>query len=101
MLLVESDLSSDGAIGPEVRINGYFNLEITPSSDWVGELRIQYSFLDDRSVWGDEYNENDFNWGDVVGRVVGWETERGGLWYRAAIPSGGYTSGSIKVRFSQ
>lgn len=101
MLLVESDLSSDGETGDPVRLVGYFNIEIIPSSDWVGELRLQYSFEDDQSRWADEYNETDFNWGDVVGRVVGLETEREGLWYRAAIPTGGYTSGSVRVRFSK
>lgn len=101
MLLVEESLSSDGAASSAVRLVGWFNVDITPSADWVGQLRIQYSFDDDRSNWQNEYNEADFNWGDVVGRVVGVEREREGVWFRAAIPAGGYTAGSIKVRFSQ
>lgn len=101
MLIQEFTLSSDGAESDALRLAGWFNIDITPSSDWSGELRIQYSFQEDQSEWKNEWNETDYNWGGETGRVVGLEHERGGVWYRIAIPAGGYTAGSIKVRFSQ
>ena len=102
MLLLESTLSSDGAVSPAVRLVGFFNVDVRPSADWQGQLRIQYSFDDAPIDWGDELTSTeDTDWGSVTGRLVGLEHERGGVWYRVAIPTGGYTAGSITVRFSQ
>lgn len=103
-LLNESTLATDYSAGDHVRIVGVFNVDIQPSADWVGELRIQYSWAEGaptQSTWRDEVYENDTNFGGVVGRLVGLETEREGVWYRAHIPRGGYVSGDVTVRFSQ
>lgn len=101
MLLLEHTLSADGTVSPAVRLVGFFNVDIRPSLDWQGQLHIQYTWDDPTSEWYNELNETDDDWGSTSGRVVGLEHERGGVWYRVAIPTGGYTAGSIKVRFSQ
>ena len=74
-----------------IEVVGYFNLSI--SNTWAGTLTVQRSF-DDGATWHDvdTWTENT--------QEYGLEPE-GGVWYRAGIGVGDYTSGTCVVRLSQ
>ena len=74
-----------------VEVVGYFNLSI--SGTWAGTLTVQRSF-DDGATWYDVDTLTDNT------QEYGLEPE-GGVWYRAGIKVGEYTSGTCVVRLSQ
>ena len=89
--LVSGSISTDNLFTAPTNLQSYFNLSI--SGTWQGTLTVQRSF-DFGSTWYDVKN-----W-TANTQEYGFEPE-GGVWYKAGIKTGNYTSGICVVRLSQ
>jgi len=84
-------ISAENQFTDSVELTGHFNISI--SGTWDAQVTVQRSF-DKGSTWYDvrQWVAN--------AQEYGLEVERG-VYYRAGIKAGEYTSGTVAVRLSQ
>lgn len=89
--LVSKTITADNQLTNPVELIGYFNLAI--SGTWAGTVTVQRSF-DKGDTW------YDVDTWTANTQEYGLEPERG-VYYRAGIKTGDFTSGECLVRLSQ
>jgi len=86
----ERSIAAESLFTDSLELKGHFNISL--SGTWVGTLTVQRSF-DSGSTWFDvkTFTQN--------AQEYGYEPE-GGIYYRAGVKTGEYTSGTVVVRLS-
>lgn len=92
MACLTGNSTAQNTFSGTMRFRGPFNFSITGT--WAGTVHVQRAFSGSSATWHDvdSFTANTSK--------VGNEPERG-VYYRAGIKTGNYTSGTAALRFSQ
>lgn len=114
-------LSSANTWTGAIQMSGRFNFVLKGATAFEGTVRLQRSFINPYGqqvsthppVWENLINPDltatsadphNFTPDALTEQAFAWapnEPEKEGVWYRAGIPTGGYTSGTVEIRISQ